>query len=359
MVDLHKIDKHPGREKAHRITAGESGAVDCSDFKGEDGGEGFLHADTKMGMRPVSKRQYRRGGKVLGVGGQEARSNLGRTPRKAGGGVGSAGAGSEQYMNRDYKEANKQRPKGKDHVGGMKEGGRTGKAGGGPLGGESAVTTPLQAAGAAQTANNAGGVPPNLMNFGPSRPGLLHVKRGGKVEDKGDNWIKGAVKHPGALHKSLGVPEDKKIPEKKLEKAEKSDNPKLAKRARLAETLKGLHRASGGRTKGKTNINIVIASPPQGGQGGPGMGGQPPASPPMVPPPPMPAPPPGGGGGGPPMPGGGAPAGPPPGLPPGLGRASGGRTYPLHTGSGGGKGRKQKIRAYGKNAGETPPGESV
>lgn len=52
-------------------------------------------------------------------------------------------------------------------------------------------------------------------------------------------WIQGAIKHPGALHKQLGVPQGKKIPEKKLEKAEKAGG-KLGQRARLAETLKGL-----------------------------------------------------------------------------------------------------------------------
>lgn len=44
----------------------------------------------------------------------------------------------------------------------------------------------------------------------------------------------------GALHKELHVPEGKKIPAKKLEKAEHSKNPTLRKRAVLAETLKGL-----------------------------------------------------------------------------------------------------------------------
>jgi hypothetical protein len=52
-------------------------------------------------------------------------------------------------------------------------------------------------------------------------------------------WIEGAVKHKGALHKELGVPEGKKIPQKKLEKAEHSNNPTTRKRAALAETLKG------------------------------------------------------------------------------------------------------------------------
>lgn len=51
-------------------------------------------------------------------------------------------------------------------------------------------------------------------------------------------WIQGAIKHPGALHKELGVPEGKKIPAKKLAKAAKKGG-KEGKRARLAETLKG------------------------------------------------------------------------------------------------------------------------
>lgn len=55
---------------------------------------------------------------------------------------------------------------------------------------------------------------------------------------KGEKWIQGAIKHKGALHKKLGVPEGKKIPEKKLEKAAKAKGT-LGKEARLAETLKG------------------------------------------------------------------------------------------------------------------------
>lgn len=55
-------------------------------------------------------------------------------------------------------------------------------------------------------------------------------------------WIKGAIKHPGALHRSLGVPMGEKIPEKKIEKAAHSKNRKLAARARLAETLASMQR---------------------------------------------------------------------------------------------------------------------
>jgi len=61
---------------------------------------------------------------------------------------------------------------------------------------------------------------------------------GGSVKDK---WIQGAIQHKGALHRELGVPQGETIPEKKLTKAAHSDNPKLAKRARLAETLKSFH----------------------------------------------------------------------------------------------------------------------
>lgn len=59
---------------------------------------------------------------------------------------------------------------------------------------------------------------------------------------KENKWIQKAIKHPGALHKELGVKKGKKIPEKMLEKAEHSKNPKLAKRARFAETLKKMHK---------------------------------------------------------------------------------------------------------------------
>lgn len=52
------------------------------------------------------------------------------------------------------------------------------------------------------------------------------------------NWIAGATKNKGALHKALGVPEGKKIPDSKIKAAEKKSG-KVAKEARLAETLKG------------------------------------------------------------------------------------------------------------------------
>ena len=55
-----------------------------------------------------------------------------------------------------------------------------------------------------------------------------------------EKWIQKAIKHPGALHKQLGVPAGKKIPAKKLSAAAKKGGT-LGKRARLAETLKKMH----------------------------------------------------------------------------------------------------------------------
>lgn len=56
-----------------------------------------------------------------------------------------------------------------------------------------------------------------------------------------DKFIQRAIKKPGALHRELGVPQDKKIPAKMLAKAAKAGG-KLGQRARFAETLKGFNR---------------------------------------------------------------------------------------------------------------------
>jgi hypothetical protein len=53
------------------------------------------------------------------------------------------------------------------------------------------------------------------------------------------NWIAGATKNKGALHKNLGVPQGEKIPAAKL-KAAAAKGGKVGKEARLAQTLKGL-----------------------------------------------------------------------------------------------------------------------
>lgn len=57
-----------------------------------------------------------------------------------------------------------------------------------------------------------------------------------------EKWIQKAIKHPGKLHRELGVPQGEKIPAKKLVKAEHSKNKTIRKEANLAKTLKKLHK---------------------------------------------------------------------------------------------------------------------
>lgn len=84
-------------------------------------------------------------------------------------------------------------------------------------------------------------------NPGPL-PTYVHPKRGSMAssterlaskmaQSKRGNWMQGAVKRPGALHRQLGVPAGKKIPAKRLASAASSSNPLLARRARLAQTF--------------------------------------------------------------------------------------------------------------------------
>ncbi len=50
------------------------------------------------------------------------------------------------------------------------------------------------------------------------------------------NWIAGATKNKGALHRNLGVPQGQKIPAAKVAAAAKGTG-KIAKEAKLAQTL--------------------------------------------------------------------------------------------------------------------------
>lgn len=50
-------------------------------------------------------------------------------------------------------------------------------------------------------------------------------------------WVQRAIRHPGALHRSLGIPADEKIPLETLRWAAKQPG-KLGQRARLALNLR-------------------------------------------------------------------------------------------------------------------------
>lgn len=346
MSEMSEKARAAGKAKAKRLT----GAVDASDY-----GEapcGFMHTEKKLGNRPISKQN-------LAVGGRASFKHGGRKSRAVGG-MGAAPTGAmasnagqplvasvaEPPQNRFSFSGNMSPLLG---AAGMKKGGKA-------------------------KHRDEGGIVNDHDADDMNRGGRTHRK------DGGGNWIAGAIKHPGALHKELGVPEGKKIPAKKLKKAEHSSNPIERKRANLAETLKGLHkkadggvvhekgaqnpevsgtrptggriaRAEGGKAgKGKMNVNIIIAQRPEHQAIAP----HPAAPAPMVPPPgAMPPPPPGGA----PMPPAGGPPLPPPGggnMPPPsmqrppMGRASGGKVYPdMEYSAAGGCGRLEKIKKYG------------
>jgi len=136
-----------------------------------------LEAGKKTGMRPISKRAFKSGGKVVG---KIAKVRADRVARKSGGKVTSEQPPVDRYINRDLKKANDYREGGDSHVGALKSGGRTKKDIGGGMPFEGANTgipvgrgnakflnTGLKRGGAAK--KNAGG--PLLA--GPASPEMM------------------------------------------------------------------------------------------------------------------------------------------------------------------------------------------
>ncbi len=327
MSEMAKKARADSKAKALRMINESTGKVDASDFTPAEP----LNADKKTGMRPVSRRAYREGGSVCS--GENPKQNAGRKPRASGGNV-------KSYATEDAKKANADKF-GQPHVGGFALGG------------------PVE-------------VPTKRMTFGQNSP-TPGQKNGGKVK-KADG---GPVDTVGAA-KLAKTPKDKynlvnaPVPSSRPGYDEGAVNNAIAssnrsgrkiggKEAKLIHsllkgrkaggsvtdgTLEGTRptggrkaRATGGKVKKGTNINIIINSGPKP---------QDPAA--MPPKPPMPPPPPP-----PPMPPmGGPPPGAPPGMPPGAGgappmpmmRKAGGRTNYMskEAGSGSGLSRLQREK---------------
>jgi hypothetical protein len=87
-----------------------------------------MNTEVKTGLRPISKRAFKRGGKVAQSEGTKAHQHAGKKPRQHGGKALSA----DTLINRSVKEANKSREGADRHpVGALKKGGRIRKADGG------------------------------------------------------------------------------------------------------------------------------------------------------------------------------------------------------------------------------------
>jgi len=401
MSELAKKAREERAAKAKRYSrTHDEGKVDASDFKQAEP----LEAEAKTGLRPISRRQFKRGGKVEG---EHAHHHAGRKPRKSGGKALTA----DSLLNRDMKEANEGRA-GTKHVGGMKRGGKAmkhddvaedkkliksivkrgaikpGMAKGGLIfkkkdreecpecGGwghqvhdpdEEGKILPCYHCGATGSVK--------VMPQGGSRRSIQKRERADLASAEQDRRGKAEYeRRPQERRHASPDSYDEPLPGEISSRFKKggSVHPKGCKCVKCCSggmvkkkgggsvtdgTLEGTRptggrkaRKHGGRAK-KTNINIVIA--PHGGHQAPAGGmmpppppagglhqGMAPGMPPGMPPggmrPPMPASPP---------PGGAPPMGAPPGL---MGRKRGGRVhYPIKDGSGGGKGRLEKVKAYG------------
>lgn len=120
MSEMSERARAKAKAKVSRLTTDPHQKVDASSWEPPEP----MHPEVKTGMRPVSRRQFKRGGKV---GSEKAAMHAGRKPRKSGGYALTA----DSFVNRDVKEANKERD-GEKFIGGMKKGGRAdGKCAGG------------------------------------------------------------------------------------------------------------------------------------------------------------------------------------------------------------------------------------
>jgi len=192
MYQTAKKAREAMKSKAKRLASDRPlQKVDSSTFTPPE----MLKADVKTGLRPVSRRAYKSGGKVDGSCGP---MRADRKQRKSGGKT-EAVEYANAKVNRNVKDANEER-EGEKHVGGLKRGGRTKKYDGGPLGGANRMMA---------AASQRAGVPNAMLGFSGVKRGALSpmratgLKKGGKADDTAQDkaLVKKAMRqHETAQH---------------------------------------------------------------------------------------------------------------------------------------------------------------
>ena len=117
MSEAAKAARKAMKDKIARLVRTDpKQVVDASGYTPPDA----LDADVKTGARPISRRLFKRGGKVVKVHGEHGAKHAGRKPRKAGG---RSLATPDNLVNRNVRNANEERD-GSKHVGAFKRGGK-------------------------------------------------------------------------------------------------------------------------------------------------------------------------------------------------------------------------------------------
>jgi len=131
MSEAAKTARNAMKKKAERLTSTDPHEkVDSSTWTPPEP----ENAGVKTGARPLVKRLYKKGGKVVGKAeGAKAQFRADRKPRKSGGKADHKAPWLDDLINRDVRMANDVR-EGVKHVGGFKKGGKIHKLGGGTLG---------------------------------------------------------------------------------------------------------------------------------------------------------------------------------------------------------------------------------